>query len=169
MIMSFIIFAVFTLTMLTAAIKDASTMTIPNWVSLVLLVAFAVCMPFVWQGLPNFGQHIGSGLGMFALGFAMFAFGWLGGGDAKLMAATSFWWTFSDLVLYVVYTTFAGGVLALFIMVGRRYIPVRVMTAPWMHTMFRDQKKMPYGLALAFGALATLPQSDIFKYAAGLA
>jgi len=85
----------------------------------------------------------------------MFAFGWLGGGDAKLMAATSFWWTFGDLAMYIGYTTLAGGALALFILMGRRYIPVRVMTAPWMHTMFKDQKKMPYGLALAFGALVT--------------
>ncbi len=168
MILSFIIFAVFTLTMLTAALKDASTMTIPNWISLVLLGAFALCMPFVWQGLPDFGEHIGSGVAMFALGFAMFAFGWLGGGDAKLMAATSFWWTWTDLLMYVTYSTLAGGALAIFIMVGRKYIPVRVMTAPWMHTMFKDQKKMPYGLALAFGALATLPQSNIFNYAAGL-
>ena len=168
MLLSFIIFAVFTLTMLTAALKDASTMTIPNWVSLVLLGAFVVCFPFVWQGLPNFGEHMASGLGMFALGFAMFAFGWLGGGDAKLMAATSFWWTFSDLFMYVAYTTLAGGALGFFILAGRKFIPVRVMTAPWMHTMFKDQKKMPYGLALAIGALATLPQSDIFRYAAGL-
>jgi len=168
MLLSFIIFAVFTLTMLAAALKDASTMTIPNWISLVLLGAFVVCFPFVWQGLPNFGEHMASGLLMFAIGFAMFAFGWLGGGDAKLMAATSFWWTFSDLFLYVAYTTVAGGAIAFFILAGRKFIPVRVMTAPWMHTMFKDNKKMPYGLALAVGALATLPQSDIFRHAAGL-
>jgi len=128
MLLSFIIFAIFTLTMLTAAIKDASTMTIPNWVSLVLLGAFVVCFPFVWQGFPNFAEHMASGLAMFAIGFAMFAFGWLGGGDAKLMAATSFWWTFSDLALYVLFTTAAGGALGLFILLGRKFIPVRVMT-----------------------------------------
>lgn len=168
MILSFFIFAIFTLTMLTAAIKDASTMTIPNWVSLALLGGFVLVMPFVWQGLPNFGEHLGAGFAMFALGFAMFAFGWLGGGDAKLMAATSFWWTWPDLFMYFMYTTLAGGVLAIFILIGRKYMPVSVMTSPWMHRMFRDEKKMPYGLALAFGALVTLPQSDIFNYAAAL-
>ena len=168
MILSFLILVVFAATMLTAALKDASTMTIPNWVSVVVLVAFFLTMPFVWQGFPHFGEHLLVGTFMFLLGFGMFAMGWLGGGDAKLMAATSFWWTWPDLLMYGVYTTIAGGALALFILVGRKFVPVRVMTMPWMHRMFKDEKKMPYGLALAFGALVTLPQSEIFKYAASL-
>jgi len=168
MVLSFLILAVFTATMLTAALKDASTMTIPNWVSLVLLAAFFVATPFVWQGFSHFGEHLLVGVTVFLLGFAMFAAGWLGGGDAKLMAATSFWWTWPDLLMYGIYTTLAGGVLAVFILIGRKYVPVKIMTMPWMHRMFKDETKMPYGLALAFGALVTLPQSEIFKAAASL-
>lgn len=168
MILSFLILMVFAATMITAALRDASTMKIPNWVSLAVLIAFFLTMPFVWQGWSNFGEHMAVGGVMFLLGLLLFAPGWLGGGDAKLLAATAFWWTWPDMMLYAIYTTLAGGVIAIFILIGRKYMPVSVMTMPWMHKMFRDETKMPYGLALAFGALATLPQSNIFQYAAGL-
>ncbi len=168
MILPFLIMIIFAAAMLTTVYKDATTMTIPNWTSLLVLGSFFIAIPFVWQGWANFGEHIASGMLMFAIGFAMFAFGWLGGGDAKLMAATSFWWTFPDLLIYTVYTTLAGGSLALFILFGRQFIPAKVLTHPWMYRMIKDDKHMPYGLALAFGAFATLPQSQIFKLAAGM-
>lgn len=168
MILAFLVVIIFASTMLVASYKDATTMTIPNWVSLALIAGFVVITPFLWQGLSVFGTHILVGLTFFAVGFAMFAFGWLGGGDAKLMAATAFWWQWPDAILYVFYTTLAGGVLAAILMLGRRFIPARVLTSSWTYQMFKDQKKMPYGLALSFGALATLPQSHIFMAALGL-
>lgn len=168
MFLSFIIFAVFTVAMFTAAYRDALTMTIPNWASLLVLAGFFVCIPFVWLGWTNFGEHIAVGLSVFLFGFIVFAFGWLGGGDAKLMAATAFWWTWPDLFMYVMYTTLAGGVIAAFILAGRMFVPARILTIGWVHRLIKDEKQMPYGLALAFGALATLPQSQIFLSAAGL-
>ena len=97
----------------------------------------------------------------------MFAFGWLGGGDAKLMAATALWWQWPDAAIYVLYTTLIGAALAIALMFGRKFIPVRILTAPWAYKMFKDEKKMPYGLALAAGALLTLPQSGLFMNAVG--
>lgn len=166
--LGFIVFAVFILGMLTAAYRDALTMTIPNWVSVMILVGFFAFVPFVWQGWAIFGEHLAVGVSVFLFGFAIFAFGWLGGGDAKLMAATAFWWQWSDLLMYVTYTTVAGGVIAIFILWGRKFVPVRVLTAEWLHRLIKDEKRMPYGLALAFGAIATLPQSEIFNAAVTL-
>lgn len=168
MILAFIIVVIFTSTMIMAAFKDASTMTIPNWISLALILGFFIIIPFVWPGLSEFGIHILVGLIFFLVGFAMFAFGWLGGGDAKLMAATALWWQWSDAILYVLYTTIFGFILAIILLIGRRFIPVRILTAPWAYKMFKDEKKMPYGLALAAGALCTLPQSQLFLRAVGL-
>jgi len=165
MFLSFIILIIFAIGMLTAAIKDALTMTIPNWASVFVLMGFFLVIPFVWQGWSVFGLHMLTGLGMFVFGFVLFAMGWLGGGDAKLMAATSFWWMPQDLFLYVFYTTAAGGSLAILIMFGRQFIPAKVLTTEWIHRLIKDEKHMPYGLALAFGALVTLPQSTIFKAA----
>ena len=166
---------IFAAGMFTAAIRDAVTMTIPNWVSLLVFAGFLVTIPFMWQGWAAessawaiLGEHFAVGGTVFAVGFAMFAFGWLGGGDAKLMAATAFWWQWQDLLLYIAYTTFAGGVLALLIIFGRKYIPAQVLGTTWLHRLIKDEKNMPYGLALAFGALVTLPQSAIFMTAAGI-
>jgi len=154
--------------MLAAAYKDATTMTIPNWISIVLISGFFLAIPFVWPNWSEFGIHILVGISFFLGGFAMFAFGWLGGGDAKLMAATALWWQWPDAILYILYTTLLGAALAIFLIIGRKYIPVKVLTSPWAYKMFKDEKKMPYGLALAAGALLTLPQSTLFLRAVGL-
>lgn len=168
MFLAFIIVILFASAMLCAAFKDGTTMTIPNWISLVLIAGFFIIIPFVWPGWSGFGTHILVGAAFFIGGFAMFAFGWLGGGDAKLMAATALWWQWPDATIYILYTTVFGAILAIGLMMGRRYIPVRILTAPWAYKMFKDEKKMPYGLALAAGALVTLPQSQIFLRAIGL-
>lgn len=168
MLMTLIIVLIFAGTMLTAAAKDATSMTIPNWISLAVIAGFVIVTPFVWAGWDVFSTHLLVGLAFFAAGFAMFAFGWLGGGDAKLMAATALWWQWDDAIIYIFYTTMLGGVLALLLVFGRKFIPTKVLTAQWAHHLFRDEKKMPYGLALAGGALLTLPKSDIFLRSLGL-
>lgn len=168
MFLAFVIVIVFAATMLMASFKDATTMTIPNWISLALIAAFFLIIPFVWPGWAGLGTHLLVGITFFIAGFAMFAFGWLGGGDAKLMAATALWWQWPDATIYVLYTTIFGAILAIALMMGRRFIPVRILTAPWAYKMFKDEKKMPYGLALAAGALCTLPQSQLFLRAIGL-
>ncbi len=165
MILGFLVFSIMSIAMLAAAYSDALTMTIPNWISLFLLASFFIIVPFVWQSAAVFGEHLLVGVSVFLFGFLLFAKGWLGGGDAKLMAATAFWWQWSDLLMYFVYTTLAGGFIAMIILWGRKFIPAQVLTAPWLHNLVKDEKRMPYGLALAFGALATLPQSEIFKLA----
>lgn len=167
MFLAFAMLMIFAGCMLVAAVKDAMTMTIPNWVSVAVVAAFFVMTPFVWQGWPVFGEHLMIGTGAFVFGFVLFALGWLGGGDAKLLAATSYWWVAPDLALYVFYTTLAGGAMAITILLARRLIPSYMLTSPKLHHIIKEQTHMPYGLALAFGALATLPQSEIFKAAVG--
>ena len=168
MIIAFLIASIFMYCMGMAAYKDATTMTIPNWISLALISGFFVILPFVWPGWTELGTHLLVGLSFFVAGFAMFAFGWLGGGDAKLMAATALWWQWPDAIIYLLFTTILGALLALGLLMGRKFIPVRVLTSPWAYKMFKDEKKMPYGLALAAGALITLPQSQLFLQAIGL-
>ena len=162
MSVAIVLFALFAICQIIAAVNDALTMKIPNWISLTLLAGFICITPFAWVDIATFGEHILIGLGVFAVAFAMFAAGWLGGGDAKLLAATAFWWQIPDLFPYLLVTTIAGGALALFLIIGRRFIPVKLLTSPWLHRLFKDETKMPYGIALAIGALVTLPKSQIY-------
>jgi len=150
-----------------AAVNDSRTMLIPNWISVALLAGFMAITPLVWAGWEVFGWHLASGFGVFLIGFTMYALGFMGGGDAKLMSATAFWFVPHDLFSYAFTTAVAGGALALILLVGRKFIPVKLLTSQWLYKMFKDEKKMPYGIALAIGALLTLPESDIYLRAMG--
>jgi len=162
MIITFIITAVFGLCMLMAAYKDLTSYTIPNVISLILLGTFLALSPFMGLSWGEFGVHIGVFAGSLALMMLMFGFGWIGGGDAKLFAATAIWWMPYDLMVYTLYTAMAGGALALVLLMSRKMLPAQVQTAGWVHTLLRDETKMPYGLALAFAGMVTLPMSQIY-------
>ena len=45
--------------------------------------------------------HVAAGAAVLAVTFALFAFGWIGGGDAKLAAATALWLGFDTLPDYL--------------------------------------------------------------------
>ena len=157
--------AVFAVALIYAALTDASSMRITNRTVLVIMLAFFAATPFAWESWAVFGEHMLVGLVFFVAGFVMFAVGGLGGGDAKLMAATGLWWTLPDAVPYVVYVTLLGGVLAMLLLAGRNFVPASVSTNRFLARMFAEEKKMPYGLALSAGALIVLPGSDIVQRA----
>ena len=157
--------AAFTVALIYAATTDASSMRISNKTVMVVLAAFALATPLAWDGWVVFGEHMLVGLAFFVAGFTMFAVGGLGGGDAKLMAATGLWWTAGDAVPYIFWVTILGAALAIFLLLGRNFVPASVSTHPMVARMFSEQKKMPYGLALAGGALIVLPSSDIVQRA----
>lgn len=167
MLITFIIFAIFAVTMMAAAYNDATTMKIPNWISLALIVGFCLIQPFIFQDWSVLGSHFTVSAVFFLFGFAMFAFGWLGGGDAKLMAATALWWQWPDAVMYISYTTLIGAALGILLLISRKFLPARILTSQIPLAMFKEEKNMPYGIALAAGALLTLPQSAIFLQAVG--
>lgn len=168
MLLTFIIVCIFAGTMLAAACKDAATMKIPNWISLALIAGFVVVQPFLFQGWDILATHLMVGGVFFLTGFAMFAFGWLGGGDAKLMAATALWWQWPDAITYISFTTLIGAALGIVLLIRSKFLPIRILTSQIPLAMFKEERNMPYGLALAAGALLTLPKSHIFLASLGL-
>ena len=91
-----VLFAVFPLAMAYAAISDLMTMTISNRLTLILVAAFVVLSPLAGMDLGTFGLHWAAGGTVLAVAFACFAFGWIGGGDAKLASVTALWLGFGD-------------------------------------------------------------------------
>src|SRR5206468_4132264 len=92
-----------------AAASDLLTMTIPNRLSLALAGAFVAFAVLGALPLHSVLMHVGAGAAVLAVSFGLFAFGWIGGGDAKLAAATALWLGFDSLLEYLFLASLAGG------------------------------------------------------------
>lgn len=165
--LAFLVIMVFLTPMLWACVTDFTTMTIPNWISIYLIAAYFVIAPMAWQGWADFATHLMVFAATFSVCLFFFAIGGFGGGDAKLLAATSIWWVWQDMFVYILATAVIGGAIAFFLMIGRKWVPARILSNKYMMLQFKDEKRMPYGLALAAGALLTLPHSSLFMYVSG--
>src|ERR1044071_2653501 len=93
---------VFPAMMAFAASSDLLTMTISNRVSLILAGSFFVLAAMSGMPLAAIGAHLGAAAIVLVVAFVFFARGWIGGGDAKLAAATALWLGFDQPPHYLV-------------------------------------------------------------------
>lgn len=122
-----------------AAAMDMLTMTIPNRISLVLVGAFFVAAYFAGLSKEQLLSHVGTGVAVLVVCFGLFAMGFFGGGDAKLLAASSLWIGFEQLLPYLLGVSIAGAVLSLVFLFGRKYFPEGSVSAP--HWVLRLQAR----------------------------
>ncbi len=149
-----------------AAASDLVSMRISNRVSLGLIATFLAFAIICRMPLPTLGWHVAAGFGMLVVGFGMFAMGWIGGGDAKLAAATALWLGPDLLLNYVVMAGFAGGLLTLAILNLRDMdLPLFAARWTWLQRLHHKENGVPYGIALAFAGLMAFPESPIWKLA----
>lgn len=159
-VLEFALFLCFPAALALAAAMDLFTMTIPNRISLALIAGFAVAAPLSGLGPTAIAAHIAAGMLMFVVGFLMFARGWLGGGDAKLMAAASLWLGFDWLLPYILYVTVAGGLLATALVMFRNVaLPVFLTQENWAVRLHQKKGGIPYGIALAAAGLLIYPKT----------
>jgi prepilin peptidase CpaA len=146
-----------------AAAMDLFTMTIPNRISVIMVVGF---IPAAWYaGLDIWGvlDHLAAGLIVLAIAFGLFARGVFGGGDAKLLAAISLWVGLENLLSYMFWVALVGGLLAVVFMIGRQFpLPRPLLGEAWAHRLHNPAGGIPYGVALAVGALLVYPQTVWF-------
>jgi prepilin peptidase CpaA len=146
---------------------DLASFTIPNFLNSALLALFVLFAAATGLGLPAIGWHLLAGLVGLALGFALFAFGFVGGGDAKLFAVTALWLGFRDLLPYILVASIAGGVLTLVMLALRQCpLPQFFQHQAWITKLHDARSGIPYGVALAAGAFILLPSTEIFRLAA---
>ena len=154
---------VFPAAMAFAGAMDLLTMTIPNRISIALGLAFLVAAPLAGLSAEAWVSHLSAAGLVLAAGIVMFALGWLGGGDAKLMTAAALWIGFDDLLVFVTLMAILGGILALAILAYRR-LPVGALPGPgWAMRLHATGTGMPYGLAIAGAALWIYPQTLWFS------
>lgn len=151
-----------------AAAMDLFTMKIPNRISAVLVLAFFPLAALAGLGAWEVLDHVGAGLCVLALGIILFIPGWFGGGDAKLMAAIALWIGFDNLPLYALYVAIAGGIIAAAFNVARSVpLPRLLLGEAWALRLHRSDAGIPYGLALAAGALFVYPHTIWFARLTG--
>lgn len=146
---------------LIGGMKDATSFTIPNWISLALIAVFLPAALFAGVPLPQIGLALVIGVLALFAAMGMFAMGWIGGGDAKLFAAVALWMGFPAVINFVLVTGLAGGALAVALL-GLRSMwlrPIAERGPTWFSRLARPGGDVPYGVAIAFGALAAFPDS----------
>lgn len=147
-----------------AAASDLFTMTISNRVSLALAAGFLVLAPLTGMGLYDMLSHLGAGAAVLAVAFTCFAMGWVGGGDAKVAAAAALWFGFGHLLDYLVYASLFGGVLTIVLLQLRQWpLPYPLAGQAWALKLHDKQTGIPYGIALAIGALMIYPETEWIK------
>ena len=147
-----------------AAASDLLTMTIPNRVSLALLAGFVVMAPLTGMDVHDVLNHAGAGALVLVVAFSMFAMGWVGGGDAKVAAAIGLWFGFDHLLDYLVLASLFGGALTVLLLQLRQWpLPYAFTSQAWLTRLHDKQTGIPYGIALALGALMIYPDTDWIK------
>jgi prepilin peptidase CpaA len=143
-----------------AASSDLLTMTISNRLSLALAGGFFLLTIVSGMSLAAIGMHLAAAALVLAITFGFFSQGWIGGGDAKLAAATALWFGFDFLLEYLIYASLFGGVLTLLIIQFRRLpLPGPLARQAWILRLHENGSGVPYGIALAAAALAVYPKT----------
>lgn len=160
--------AVFPLLMAFAATSDILTMTIANRVSILLVLGYCgLALAAGQAGQVILVDHLTCGAAVLVLSFALFAFNWIGGGDAKLAAATAVWLGWSNLADYGLLASVLGAALTLGILHLRRHVlPQRLAGQPWLARLHDKSNGVPYGVALAAAGLVLYPQTQLWQLVA---
>jgi prepilin peptidase CpaA len=150
-ILSYVLGGALVLILLSAGIEDARTREIANWKN----AAIALMAPAWWwmqgYGWVDVAWQIGIAIGVFALFVGAFQFGWMGGGDVKMIGALALWLPGPTLFFMLMVMSIIGGVLTLIMMFDhwRRKAPGAVET--------------PYGVAIAMASMLALGE-PIFNH-----
>jgi prepilin peptidase CpaA len=144
--LSYIIIAIWTGTLILAAVSDLRAYRIPNILPAILILLFGAVQMLdananvPWENIAHFGVTL-------MVGMFLFSKGWIGGGDAKLYAATALWFAVNGAAALVFFTTIAGALLAVLFIVAR--------IAGLRKNISKGDRRIPYGVAIAVGGVLT--------------
>ena len=163
-ILAYIISILFPVAVVYAGVMDLLTLKIRNRLVLAIAICFFLAAPVFGLGLNEILFSSGIALIVLLVCFGFFAAGWIGGGDAKLAAATALWFGSAHVLEYLVVSTLAGGLLTL-ALIGYRsmLLPASFYGSAWLTKLHQSKTGVPYGAAFAIGALVVFPETVWFK------
>ncbi|MGI9513633.1 MAG: A24 family peptidase [Anderseniella sp.] len=149
-----LILTLFPVLVVIAAIGDCFTMKIPNWLNAVVGVSFFGAAFYVGMPLEQLAWHVAAGVIVLIFGFGLFATGLIGGGDAKLLAVAAMWLGMEQLIAFLIVMSLAGGALAI-VMKLWWWVRLEAETrgSKWVKSKLKSSIDLPYGVAIAVGAL----------------
>ena len=140
-----------------AAFVDTMSLRLPNALTLSVAVLALVSGLFPFQPLDWWGSHVGAGLIVLVAGMAMFAWGKIGGGDVKLMAAVGMWHGLAQLPALLATIGVMGGIVSVAFLLLRQYGFGLVLAAYNVNVQSLESGKgVPYGIAIVAGSLLLL-------------
>jgi prepilin peptidase CpaA len=162
-LLNFSALAFFPALMALSASMDLLTYTIPNPICLTLALGYLVIAATLGVSAGDMVLNISCAVVILTIAFAMFNFGWIGGGDAKLAAATALWLGWNSICDYGVTAAIYGGFLTLIIL-GARMVPFPSAfgRVAWVARLHDRNAGVPYGIALAAAGLIQYPGSRIW-------
>ena len=165
---AYLILSVLPAALLMAAANDIYEFKIPNWISIVLICSYPIAGLAVGASPNIIFEGFLIGAAALTVGFALFAGKIIGGGDAKLFAATAPWLGLGGLGLFLFYTAMSGLILAIVMTMFRRapLLPVYAH-APWLIRLHERKSDLPYAVAIASGALLSFSQTPFFQLVFG--
>lgn len=159
---SMAVIALFPILTVFGASTDFFTMTIPNRLTLGLAAAGLAALALAAPGWAVFGWHLAAAAVVFAGGFALFAAGWMGGGDVKFASAVALWLGWGQLVDFALAFSIYGGVLTLLVLITDRALaPLPALRIGFL-ARFPERRQVPYGIALAAAGLHLFPATPWF-------
>lgn len=157
---SFIAVAAFTAAMIYSAVEDVLRMTVSDRLVLLLLIAYPILAPLAGYSLSMIAASSAAALVVFFISIALFALGWMGGGDGKLLTVGTLWVGAGNAISFVFYMTFIGGVLAASLLAFRKLsLPSSWLGKSWVARLHARETGIPYAVAIGFAGLIVLPNT----------
>jgi len=158
-----ILLSVLAIILVVAAVIDVRTFTISNRLN----ASVALLAPLYWWSehlplWPDIALQIGIAVAVFAVLAVTFYIGMMGGGDVKLAAALALWFSPASTLKFLVIMSLAGGLLTVIVLIAHRMKPGQIKNSDGETG---GKPEIPYGVAIAVGALWILAQRFLNHFA----
>lgn len=146
--------------MLTVIFFDATRFIIPNWLNAALLALYPVAVLLSPEHV-NWQADLLGFLGAFAVGYFIFMFRIMGGGDVKLIIVLALWVGVANLAKFTFFFAMLGGALTILLLILRAIMPAIIKNTEKLPRALKKRKPVPYGLAIAGAFLILLFNGEI--------
>ncbi len=151
-----------------AGLSDIRGMVIPNIYSVIVGAAFLVAFAGLYIGgktdiFSSIWSHLIAAGFMFVVTLILFATGIMGAADSKLGTVFALWLGLKGFASFLVFMTLGGGILAVAALILQKRRPFKApKKGSWVARVQDGESKVPYGVAIVFGAIVAFFQIGYF-------